>query len=268
MKKRTQLIILSVLIFICLVVVLSSSIFSFSEVGIDKLTTTINLNITKDDLYTSSKFEYGKSIFSLNKNLAKNNIEKDYPFIKVVNIETVFPNKVIFHVAERQELFSVKYNNKYLILDEEGKVLSVKDNFINTAENAILLCDYNVNNTEFHGGDDTKSQNDIKEYLPGEFIDNKDSLIKFATCLKEWKLSFVHLRAHITSVQFDNTDIILNMRCGLNIKVFQFVSSLSDKLNLAFSIYEKAEDVENKTLLEIRSVKNKDGVYELKGFIS
>lgn len=267
MKKRSQLIILSVLIFVVIFVVLSSSIFSFSEMGVDYLTTTINLNLSQEEIFNASKLEFGKSIFFVDKSSAVKNVEKSNPYIKVVNIETVFPNKLIFHVAERQELFAVKYENKYLILDDEGKVLKIKDNFINTAENAILLDNYDVNKTASQNDINTKSQI-FHEYKEGEFVVNKEGLISLAKTLKEWKTSYVHLRAHIISISTIGEDLFINMRCGLTIKVFHSSVDLSNKINLAFSIYDKAEDVENKTLLEIRSVKNQNGNYELKGFIS
>ena len=268
MKKRCELIILSVLIFIAVVVVLSSSIFSFSETNLDFLTTTVNLNVNEEDIFKASKLEYGKSIFSINKNQAQKNIEKQNPYIKVVNIETVFPNKIIFHVAERQELFAVKYLDKYLILDDEGKILQIKDSFINTAENAILLTDYNINNTESQLEDNTKSQESNIVYEQGDFIENTEGIKNVAKVLKEWKTSFVHLRAHVISISGIGEKLILKMRCGLTIKVFNSDEFLSDKINLAFSIYDKAEDIENKTLLEIRNVKNINGQYEIKGYIS
>ena len=53
MKKRTQLIILSVLVFVAVVVVLSSSIFSFSEANVDYLTTKIKTNLNNNSKTTA-----------------------------------------------------------------------------------------------------------------------------------------------------------------------------------------------------------------------
>ncbi len=261
MKKRTQLIILSVLIFIAVLVILSSSIFSFSEIGVDYITTKVNTNITSEELLSDSNLKFGKSIFSINKNSATSSIEKNNPYIKVVNVETVFPNKLIFHIAEREELFVVKLLNNYLILDEDGKVLAVDDSYVNTAENAILLQNININESVSQNNNDT-------QYQAGNFVAKTSNIKNLVTVLKEWKTSNVHLKAHIISIVGDGENLIFNMRCGLTIKIFKSSISLSDKVNLAFSIYEKADDIENKTLLEIRNVKNTNNEYELKGFIS
>lgn len=268
MKKRVQLIILSILMFTVIFVVLSSSIFSFSEVGVDYLTTHIKTNLTTTEALEGANLKTGKSIFFINKTYAKNNLEKQNPFIKIVNIETVFPNKLIFHVAERKELFAIKLNDKYLILDEDCKILQVCDNYVNNAENAILLENFITNNTKSQNVDDISSQNNESQYQEGDFLLGADTIKNLARILQEWKLSFAHLKAHIISISNLNNNLILNMRCGLEIKVFNLKENLSNKLNLAFSVYEKAEDVENKTLLEIRNVKNANDEYELKGFIS
>ena len=61
MKKRSQLIILSILIFVAVFVVLSSAIFSFSEIGVDYLTTTKNLCEMVKKLLTDLKNKQMKS---------------------------------------------------------------------------------------------------------------------------------------------------------------------------------------------------------------
>lgn len=268
MKKRVQLICLSVLIFLAIFVVLSSAIFSFSNASVDYLTTQINTSINSENALKNSGLKYGKSIFFLNKKSAQNLLEKNNPYIKVVNIETVFPNSIIFHVAERQEMFAIKYENKYLIIDNEGKILNIKDNFVNNAQSAILLENYKVNNTTSQTQNDAGESENKVEYSAGDFIKNNTFLKQLAITLQEWKLSFRELKAHIISISINGDDLLLNMRCGLTIKVFHFNSNLSNKINLAFSVYDKAEDIENKTLLEIRDVKNANDEYELKGFIS
>lgn len=252
MKKRTQLITLSVLLLFVVLVVLSSSIFSFSQVGVDYLSTTINLNVTKESLLKDSGFNTGKSIFFLKKLEAQNSIEQKNPYIKVVNIETVFPNKVIFHIAERQELFAIECDNNYYILDEEGKVLSQKTTILSSAGSAITIYGLTQNEDAFN---------------VGSFIENNETLSNLTYCFKEWTTKLSALKVHIKSVTIQDNVLNIGMRCGLKIVVTDYNLNLSNKLNLAFSIYDKAENIEDKTILEIRNVNN-NGIYELEGFLS
>jgi hypothetical protein len=50
----------------------------------------------------------GKSLFPA---FVEKNLEKENSYLKVINIETIFPNKLIVHCAEREEFFSIKKNN-------------------------------------------------------------------------------------------------------------------------------------------------------------
>ena len=67
-------------------------------------------------------------------------MESQNPYLKVINIETVFPNKLILHCAEREELFCIKgRDDLYYICDEELKILDVRESFENGKENPIFL---------------------------------------------------------------------------------------------------------------------------------
>ena len=49
----------------------------------------------------------GTSIFAVNKKNITNELEKNNPRLKIINIETVFPNKFNLHCNEREELVAI-----------------------------------------------------------------------------------------------------------------------------------------------------------------
>ena len=76
----------------------------------------------KQAIINSGGFSYGIPVFAVNKTEIINKLEKENYYLKVVNIETVFPNKLIVHCAEREELFSIKLSeNLYYICDLRTK---------------------------------------------------------------------------------------------------------------------------------------------------
>lgn len=249
MKKRTQLILLSVFVFIVIAVVLSSSIFSLSSYDIDYMSTTINLNVTKEEIIEISKPEKNKSIFFIDKQTYSKNLENQLPYIKVINIETVFPNKIIYHIAERDELFALKNQDKIYFVDNEGKILCEKSSYTNNANNPIEII-----------------TNEQQSYAISSFLEQDSDLVQISYCLKEWKTSTTLIKANIKSIDLTTSTLIINMRSGLTIKIFDFKNELSNKMNLAFSTYDDSDDIKYKKYLEIRTVKQDDGTYKIKGF--
>ena len=117
---------LSILAFLTVLIVINSTLFTLQKVSINWLTTKymIDLNGTKDYNITD-EVDVGGSIFMLQKDDISAHLEKEFPYLRVVSIETKFPNKLVIHSAERESLYAVSMgNNMYAILDEMGKVLA------------------------------------------------------------------------------------------------------------------------------------------------
>ena len=95
---------------------------------------------SKESIANNSAIKKGISIFTVNKKNITQQLEKDYPYLKVINIETVFPNKIIIHCAEREETYAVKASDtKYFICDAEFKVLNITTTYYNEQYNPILF---------------------------------------------------------------------------------------------------------------------------------
>lgn len=221
------------MVFFAVVVVLSSTVFSLATVEINFLSTTINLT-DNNAIVISGKFKYGENVFFSSKSTYKKNLEKANPYLRVLNIETVFPNKFVINAVERQETYVFKLdNNKYAKTDEHLKILEITNVYQNNTENGIEIL-----NSEF------TTQTNVEA---GDFFVKTDTfLTEMFTCFREWNTSYVELKSKIQSVELNYNNhqdrLLVNMRSGVQIIVRNAKSGLSDKLNLAFSFYDQTTD--------------------------
>ena len=139
MKSKKLIVIFSILVFLTVLVVLSSTIFTLQNVSINWMTTKYKL-LTIDDEQLTSDITLGKSIFLVDKEEITSNLEKKYPYLRVVGVETKFPNKIVIHSAEREVLFAVKKSDdNYALLDEFGKVLENNKSFDSLTQGTSTL---------------------------------------------------------------------------------------------------------------------------------
>lgn len=130
MTKKTKLIttFISLLAIIVLLVVLSSTLFAVSSVKVSfESSKNVLASVDETEMASAANIKNGTNVFLLSKKKAKKTLEKAYPYLKVVNIETKFPNSVIIHVVERDEVFAFQTEDKCFITDSELKVLRIVD---------------------------------------------------------------------------------------------------------------------------------------------
>jgi cell division septal protein FtsQ len=219
--------------FIVFIIVLSSTVFSLSQAQVNFLSTTNNLSGGEDIILSSAEFEYGESIFFIDKETYIEKIEVANPYIKVVGLEIAFPSKLIIHAVERNEMFAFKLsNNTYAIVDDELKVLDIRQTFVNTNQNAILIdnADYTVPTENAQLGTIVN--------MPKAYV----NLIKsFGTHSFEWDYNLANLRGNIKSVTLnyeEDNQLLIEMRQGVQIVVKEANLNMSDKLQMAFSVYD------------------------------
>lgn len=213
-------------------VVLSSTIFSLKKVEVRFMSTTNVLTDTESAMIESGQFRYGENMFLLSKKTYTSNLEKNNPYLKVVNLETVFPNKLIINAVERNECYVIKLsNNKYAVTDEEMKVLKILDVYQNTNSNAIQIFGSDLAEQKVEAGDFFNLEDDYFKVLFDSF--------------REWKISYNDIKAKISNIQIDyekEGQLLVAMRSGVKILVQKSKNQLSDKLNLAFSFYDQSTD--------------------------
>lgn len=138
MKKKWIIALSVVGVAIITIVILSFTLFTVQSISID-YRTSLEYEYDDDEIITASKLPIGKNIMFLKKQTYIDNIEKAYPYLEVINIETSFPSKLIIHVRERQPFYAVQTEGGYLLLDSSLKVLEKVEEFSSTQTNAILL---------------------------------------------------------------------------------------------------------------------------------
>lgn len=237
MKNKSLIISLSILAFIVLIVVLSSTIFCLKTAEVNFMSNTINLTNKKDEIIETTDFKYNQSIFFLNKSNYIKQIEENYPYIKIINIETVFPNKLIVNAVERNELFVIKTYEEnsfknYLILDDELKILSTTQSFTNSHLNPILITiEGEFTATNLAGQTLTSMNNQLIKNLAVElYAYNNNPLIL--------KANFEEI-----NINYENSgDVRILMRSGVEIMLKDSNARLSEKFMLALSYYNELTD--------------------------
>lgn len=163
MKKKGWLIVLGVTVaIVVLFVILSFTLFSLKHIEIDYRTSTQNIEMTDEEIIESGNFKKGGSVFFHGKKNYINNIEEANPYIKVINIETVFPSKFVVHIAERQEVYAVESSFGYYICDEEMKVLRIQEEADESLP--ILLQNKEVVAKEYEVGDKIEMAHKVNIY--------------------------------------------------------------------------------------------------------
>lgn len=130
MTNKRVIIVLSVLAVVAILLLVSSLVFKVKTIDVVVLNSNTETNFVKsEEVINSSELKIGQNIFFVGKNKATQKIEKALPYVKVENIVSKFPNKLVINISERVEEFYVTYetdaNKFYLILDNELKILKV-----------------------------------------------------------------------------------------------------------------------------------------------
>ena len=232
MKNKRLAIFLIIFVFLAVFVVLSSTIFSLRYVEVRFLSTTNILLDKETEIVNSGKFRYGESVFLSTKSNYVNNMEKSNPYLRVVNIETIFPNKFVINCVERNECFVIKLSsNKYAVADEHMKVLKILNTYQNNTSNAIEVLN---------------SELSTQTVTEGDFFAINDNYFEtLFKCFREWHIEYNEVKARVKSIQlnYEKTgQLLINMHSGVQIVVENSTSQLSDKLNLAFSTYDATTD--------------------------
>lgn len=243
MKKKTKILIITISTIVGLVglfVLLSFTAFSLKEVTVDIRTSLDERFVaTQEEIIESGGFSYGSPVFFQSKKKYKERIENKYPYIKVINMEIVFPSQLIIHIAERQEVYAIE-GQKYYICDEDLKVLRIEDEFISENNNAILVSGVEIKNESVKVCDTLKLKNfkDLYSLLYGynRPLGEQQSLIERVDFAKELdeKINIVELNANIKMFngqvyKIKNVEYGLKYKCKLFLDVYSQIYTFIGK---------------------------------------
>ena len=122
MKKKWIIALSCVLVVVITIIILSFTLFTVQKVEIDMRTSAEN-TYTAEEILKTSNLSKGQNIMFLNKKEITDKLEKSYPYMEVINIETKFPYTLVFHLAERTGFYAIKSGDSFLKLDKDLKVL-------------------------------------------------------------------------------------------------------------------------------------------------
>ena len=291
-KHKIKFIILLVFVLILVTaIILMFTLFALKSVELEFKTETLNISYDQQEDIKQKTHEYGGSVLFIGKEKIVNDLENQFPYLKIVNIETVFPNKLIIHCAEREELFVINSQNKFYYVDEELKLLKISDindntcislNFediilddsLNPPSYKIVNLDLNLSNAE--EGQFIKLINndggvfllnkleDISKFILTAFEQNnrqidivKQQFKEFEIFYKAQKITESSLAWRICLRLVDRNDYEIQI-VDCDVVLAEKISVLYDALTYAVSNPEKLE--ENKLI--IYQNENKQIVYQ------
>ena len=193
----------ALLIVLITLIILMFTLFSLKNVEVEMETEFLNVSKEMQE-EIKSEIQTGGTVFFKNKEDAVKNIEKKYPYAKVVNIETVIPNKFIIHIAERQEVYSITSNGKKYVLDNELKVLRIAEDLTGTVELNLFGLEFDFSSVSagsFLNLSDIKVSND--ENLANIGADAGQILFEMVNCFQINNRSIVDLKAMCAKISFE-----------------------------------------------------------------
>lgn len=237
--KYKRLIIISgcIFAFLAVCVVLCFTLFTTHsvEMSFHNQTTIFASKEEQSEIIKTAKINTSTPIFFLNKNEIKQKLELNNPYLKVINIETIFPNKLVLHCAEREEMFCIKANGDlYYVCDDELKILNITKSVSFTQGNALLLENVNVLNTGAQTGEilQLSSGEDVIKSIANVFAYSNKNISDIKGMFRSVMLKYERnvytskMEATLKFVTYDNFEI----------DVRNATTFLATKLNLLLSI--------------------------------
>ncbi len=230
-KNRILTLVLSILSVVVLIVVLSGTIFTVGKVEVRWLSERGNLStLSEQEIVEISELKAGSSVFFVSKDNAVDKLEKEYPYIAVSSIETLFPNTLIIHARERDEVFALQLTSKYLLVDSDFKVLKIiSGDFIPTHTSAIKIT----------------SEFDFGNYEAGDFINVDASLACFKTLQQSFYQNYKQEDSEnaltdmldlLKSATYTDTKIIFKTFLGVEIEIYNPSVNQQKKVAMIYEV--------------------------------
>ena len=235
--KRLIIILSSIFAFVVLCTILSFTLFRATNISFDfKNQTTIFASTEKqNEVIKSGKINTGIPIFSLNKRQIVDNLKRKNPYLKVINIETQFPNKLILHCAEREELFCIKSRDDlYYYCDEDLKILNISRTSNIMQDNAVYLEGVDILNTGATVGEilDFYKGEDIVSKILNAFSYSNKNATDVKAMLKNIELKYEN---NFYTCGIEPT-LVFTTYDDFNIEIRNAKSFLKTKINLMLNI--------------------------------
>ena len=237
-NKKLLIFIISPIAVVVTAIILAFTLFGLNkvEINLKNDSTKFSSSVSQEKVIDSGSFSKNSCVFFINKQNHTELLEKNNPYLKVINIETKFPNKLIIHCIEREELFALKVNDsKYFIVDSEFKLLNVIGEFESDSNNAILLGgEINIENKDAELGEFISlgdEHDNIKNIYTSLFLNNRTPAEQKAL-FKEISIEYnLVSKPHLNIKDYN----------GLNICIKYMRDKLPQKLQCLFATYNQID---------------------------
>lgn len=177
----------------------------------------------------------GKNILYLNKGSLKKKLCVN-PYINDVVIKRILPSKVVIEIKEKEVKGIIKYNNAFINVDEEGRMIQIINKF---PDGSIPVINGVV----------------VQQYVPNEYLYKADEAKKKALKAALSVTNYKECKNVINSINVaDPYNITLGTIYGIDIKIAD-CTDIEYMLSYAFSILDNPDLKGKKGYVKI----NKDG---------
>ncbi len=263
MKSKKLAVLISILMIVVLVVVLASTIFRVRTISFNFLNQRYVLkDCTQDDYLNDVTVPYGDSIFLVDKAKMISSLEHNNPYLNVISVETTFPNNLVVHAAEREEVYAIRFgaeaDDTFAICDQNLKILKFCNNAYLHRVGYIAPIKVNISYADVDlaadGYDTADFINNIYitpvlQNLANAFAKagyNMVSLKGFATEINLRESGNFVVNSSGAELEFVKT-VELTTKYGINITISNATTLLDTKVALGLQVYDIEHDKHNTT---------------------
>lgn len=114
------------LLFLTLLICMAAIVFIGTEVfQVDKITITGSETLDNGVIINLSGILYGDNIFKISKDLVKERLQGNAPFLIVSGISFKYPSEVVLSVKERVPAAVIPYLSSYIVIDRTGFIIDI-----------------------------------------------------------------------------------------------------------------------------------------------
>ncbi|MBQ6707930.1 MAG: FtsQ-type POTRA domain-containing protein [Clostridia bacterium] len=196
---------------------------------------------TKDQVITASQLEIGDALYLFNADKAEQRIEEALPMIEIAEITRKLSGKVIIAVKPATAVYAIQHGQKYVLLSDEGKILSISQKK-DTKGKTLIIPGVALKDPE--PGSFELNFSDFKD----EKRETADTLATVLKTFKEQKLN------DITEINLKNkSNITIRYQNRITLK-FGSVANFENKVKLAIKSLENENEIsfDQKGVLDLR----------------
>lgn len=252
MPSKRIIIIFSVLVGLMIIVILACTLFNLKKVELSFENTAASECFKTDkqqqELHDYAMRYQGKNLLFLSERKMAEDVSSVSPYILAIDVERVFPNKVILHVSGREEMFIIKLSEDgYFVCDSMGVVLrktTVNEDNTSLKKPNVLVSGVTVS--------------EVGEVKIGSRLAMKDARkLDFACGIFDGLMSFaqpdtytpIQIKDFIAEIDVSNVrGVVIHTRnngaSGVRIKLDEQSDKITAQMQLAVGVYKKLADYE------------------------